>query len=148
MAMDFAPQVAALPQSAAALGHRNILGVVSLGRHTAAMAYDEETANRIREIVARENGLSEMRMFGGLAFLINGNMAVAASGKGGLLLRCAPDQTDTLVGESHVGRFEMRGKEMDGWLRVDSAAVESDKQLRRWVQVGVDYAGSLPAKKN
>ena len=112
-----------------------------------AMAYDEETANRIREVVQHESGLSEMRMFGGLAFLINGNMAVAASGKGGLLLRCAPEQTRTLVAEPHVGRFEMRGKEMDGWLRVDARAIETDKGLRRWVQIGLGYAGSLPPKR-
>src|SRR6476620_1782651 len=105
------------------------------------MAYDEDLANRIRELVQAESGLSEMRMFGGLAFLINGNMAVAASGKGGLLLRCAPDQTDTLVSEAHVGRFEMRGREMDGWLRVDPSAITSDDGLHRWVQVGLDYAG-------
>jgi hypothetical protein len=86
-------------------------------------------------------------MFGGLAFLINGNMAVAASGKGGLLLRCAPEQTDTLITEAHVGRFEMRGKEMDGWLRVDLPAIETRTGLRRWVQVGVRYAGSLPPKR-
>ncbi|MDT4917292.1 MAG: hypothetical protein QOH89_1992 [Pseudonocardiales bacterium] len=110
------------------------------------MAYDEETADRIREVVAREAGLSEMRMFGGLAFLINGNMAVAASGKGGLLLRCAPDQTATLAAEPHVGPFEMRGREMNGWLRVELPAIESDDALRRWVQVGLDHAGSLPAK--
>jgi hypothetical protein len=110
------------------------------------MAYDEETANRIRELVQHETGLSEMRMFGGLAFLINGNMAVAASGKGGLLLRCAPEDTDALVAEPRVGRFEMRGKEMDGWLRVDPAAITTDKELRHWVQVGLAYAGSLAPK--
>jgi hypothetical protein len=111
------------------------------------MAYDEELANRIREVVQHESGLSEMRMFGGLAFLINGNMAVAASGQGGLLLRCAPERTESHAGEPHVGRFEMRGKEMDGWLRVDPAAVESDKNLRHWLQIGLDYAASLPAKR-
>jgi hypothetical protein len=111
------------------------------------MAYDEETADRIRELVQHESGLSEMRMFGGLAFLINGNMAVAASGKGGLLLRCAPDQTASLIAEPHVGRFEMRGREMDGWLRVDPSAIESDQALRRWIELGVSYAGSLPPKR-
>lgn len=110
------------------------------------MAYDEETANRIRELVQSEDGLSEMRMFGGLAFLINGNMAVAASGKGGLLLRCDPAETDALVGDSHAGRFEMRGKEMDGWLRVEPPAIDTDERLGRWVQVGVGYARSLPPK--
>jgi hypothetical protein len=111
------------------------------------MAYDEETANRIRELVQSEDGLSEMRMFGGLAFLINGNMAVAASGKGGLLLRCDPAETDALIAEPHTGRFEMRGREMDGWLRVDPAAIATDQKLRRWVDVGVGYARSLPPKR-
>ena len=111
------------------------------------MAYDEDTANRIRELVQSEKGLTEMRMFGGLAFLINGNMAVAASGKGGLLLRCDPAETEALVAEPDAGRFEMRGKEMDGWLRVDAPAIKTDKGLRRWVQVGVGYARSLPPKR-
>lgn len=111
------------------------------------MAYDEETANRIRELVQSERGLSEMRMFGGLAFLINGNMAVAASGKGGLLLRCDPAQTDALISEPGAGRFEMRGREMDGWLRIDTPAIDTDKRLRRWVDVGVGYARSLPPKR-
>ena len=111
------------------------------------MAYDEETANRIRELVQSEDGLSEMRMFGGLAFLINGNMAVAASGKGGLLLRCDPAETGALISAPNTGRFEMRGKEMDGWLRVDSQAIETDKALRQWVRVGVGYARSLPPKR-
>ena len=111
------------------------------------MAYDEETANRIRELVQREDGLSEMRMFGGLAFLINGNMAVAASGKGGLLLRCDPADTDTLIAADGAARFEMRGKEMDGWLRIDAPAIEKDAGLRRWVNVGVGYARSLPPKR-
>ena len=111
------------------------------------MAYDEETANRIRELVQSEDGLSEMRMFGGLAFLINGNMAVAASGQGGLLLRCDPAETDALIAEPSTGRFEMRGREMNGWLRVEPAAIESNKSLRRWVGVGVGYARSLPPKR-
>ena len=111
------------------------------------MAYDEETANRIREVVQSEDGLSEMRMFGGLAFLINGNMAVAASGQGGLLLRCDPAETDALVAEPGAARFEMRGKEMDGWLRIDTSAVNTDKRLHRWVAVGVNYARALPPKR-
>ena len=111
------------------------------------MAYDEDIANRIRELVQGADGLSEMRMFGGLAFLINGNMAVAASGQGGLLLRCDPAETDELVREPSVDRFEMRGKEMDGWLRVDAPAIETDEGLGRWVDVGVGYARSLPPKR-
>jgi hypothetical protein len=71
---------------------------------------------------------------------------VSASGQGGLLLRCDPDETDALVSQPHVSRFEMRGRAMDGWLRVDPAAVESPEELKRWVAVGVDYARSLPPK--
>jgi hypothetical protein len=110
------------------------------------MAYDEELADRIRDVVRDERGLSEKAMFGGLAFLINGNMAVSASSKGGLLLRVDPQDTEALVEEPHVGRFEMRGREMNGWLRVDPAATSTDAELRGWVGRGVAYARSLPAK--
>ena len=111
------------------------------------MAYDENLANRIREALAAEDGVVEMRMFGGLAFLIGGNMAVSASGQGGLLLRCDPAATDDLVTRTHAARFQMRGREMDGWLRVDPDGVKTKRDLDRWVQVGVDYARSLPPKK-
>lgn len=110
------------------------------------MAYDEELANRIREVVEAEPGLTEMRMFGGLAFLIQGNMAVGASGQGGLLLRIDRAETESLISEPHVQRFVMRGREMDGWLRVDAEAVQTDDQLRRWVGHGVACARSLPPK--
>ena len=111
------------------------------------MAYDEELADRIREVVQGEPGLTEKRMFGGLAFLVGGNMAVSASGQGGLLLRVDPAQTDEPGRrEPHVRRFEMRGREMDGWLRVDPAAVGAEDDLRGWVSRGVAYARSLPAK--
>jgi TfoX/Sxy family transcriptional regulator of competence genes len=110
------------------------------------MAYDEELANRIREVVGGEPGLTEKRMFGGLAFLINGNMAVSASSQGGLLLRVDPARTESLVSEPDVRRFEMRGREMDGWLRVDESVVKSKKELRRWAGIGVAYARSLPPK--
>jgi hypothetical protein len=109
------------------------------------MAYDEELANRIREVVQGEPGLSEKRMFGGLAFLVHGNMAVSASGKGGLLLRVDPAKTESLI-QQHVRRFEMRGREMDGWLRVDVESLETDDQLRGWVDHGLAYARSLPPK--
>ena len=110
------------------------------------MAYDEDLANRIRELLADEQGVVEKKMFGGLAFLIGGNMAVSASGKGGLLLRCDPEQTDALVSKAHADRFEMRGRAMDGWLRVDSDGVRTKRDLKRWVDVGVRYARSLPPK--
>ena len=111
------------------------------------MAYDEELADRIREQVGSVKNVREQRMFGGLAFLVNGNMAVAASGQGGLLLRCDPAGTEKLAARPGVGRFEMRGKEMDGWLRVDDSAVKTKAQLAKWVGVGVAYAQSLPPKK-
>jgi hypothetical protein len=110
------------------------------------MAYDEELAERVREHVEREKGLTEKRMFGGLAFMINGNMAVSASSKGGLLLRVAPTDTDALLCEPHARPFEMRGREMNGWLYVDANAMTPDDELARWIGRGVGYARSLPAK--
>jgi hypothetical protein len=110
------------------------------------MAYDEDLAYRIRAVVSGEPGLTEKRMFGGLAFLINGNMAVSASSRGGLLLRVDPARTETLVDEPLVRRFEMRGREMDGWLHVDERAVSTEADLRAWVGHGLTFARSLPAK--
>ncbi len=110
------------------------------------MAYDQDLADRIRELVATESGLTEKRMFGGLAFLINGNMAVSASGQGGLLVRVAPDQTDALVAKPHAEPFVMRGREMQGWLRVDAEGVRTKRELERWVARGVKYARELPPK--
>jgi len=109
------------------------------------MAYDADLAQRVREVVASELGVSEKRMFGGLAFLIHGHLAVASS-QGGLLLRVDPAETESLINEPHVGRFQMRGKEMDGWLRIDTEAVETESALRRWVSLGVTRVRSLPAK--
>jgi TfoX/Sxy family transcriptional regulator of competence genes len=111
-----------------------------------AMAYDEELAGRIRELVVREPGLTERRMFGGLAFLINGNMAVAASGQGGLMLRVDPGEGPRLVQSSNAVPMVMRGRELAGWLRVDAQAVVDDSELARWVAIGVAYARSLAAK--
>jgi TfoX/Sxy family transcriptional regulator of competence genes len=110
------------------------------------MAYDVELADRVRAVLQAEPGLRERRMFGGLAFLIQGNMAVSASSQGGLLLRVDPAETESLISEPQVRRFEMRGREMDGWLRVDAEIVESDDDLRRWVHHGVAYARSLRPK--
>ena len=111
------------------------------------MAYDEDLANRIREMVAGEPGVTEMRMFGGLAFLIGGHMSVAASGKGGLMVRVAPEDTDALLAKAHTRPFEMRGREMQGWLRVDLEGLRTKRQLAPWVSRGVAYARSLPAKR-
>jgi TfoX-like protein len=111
------------------------------------MAYDEDLANRIRELIADEPDLSEQAMFGGLAFLIGGNMSVAASGQGGLLVRVDPDDTDQLLAEPHAAPLEMRGRSMQGWLRVAPEGVRTRRQLEPWVRRGVGYARSLPAKK-
>jgi TfoX/Sxy family transcriptional regulator of competence genes len=110
------------------------------------MAYDVELADRIRAVVQAEPGLTERRMFGGLAFLIQGNMAVSASSQGGLLLRVDPAEAESLVSEPRVRRVEMRGRTMDGWLRVDAEAVAADDDLRGWVSHGVRYARSLRPK--
>jgi TfoX/Sxy family transcriptional regulator of competence genes len=110
------------------------------------MAYDEDLAGRVRELVGVEAGLTERKMFGGLAFLINGNMSVAVSGRGGLLVRVDPAETETLLANPHARPFEMRGREMQGWLRVDPEGVGTRRQLEPWVRRGVAYARSLPAK--
>jgi TfoX/Sxy family transcriptional regulator of competence genes len=111
------------------------------------MPYDEDLASRIRDLAASEEGITEKRMFGGLAFLINGNMAVSASGQGGLLLRVDPEETDALLREPHAHLFEMRGRSMRGWLRVDADGIRTKRQLEPWVARGIAYARSLPAKK-
>ncbi len=110
------------------------------------MAYDEALADRVRGHLEGLAELTEQKMFGGLAFLLAGRMAVAASGQGGLLLRCDPAETDAWAGEPGVERFEMRGRAMDGWLRVDGTAVATDQELERWVAVGVGYAQTLPPR--
>ena len=110
------------------------------------MAYDEDLANRIRELIAGSPDLTEQRMFGGLAFLVGGNMSVAASGQGGLMVRVDPDETDALAAEPHAGPFEMRGRAMQGWLRVDAEGVRTKTRLQPWVERGVAYARSLPPK--
>ena len=110
------------------------------------VTYDEDLADRIRELIAGDPDTTEMRMFGGLAFLVGGNMSVAASGQGGLMVRVDPAQTDALVTEPHARPFEMRGRAMEGWLRVDAEGVGTERQLEPWVRRGVAYARSLPPK--
>ena len=110
------------------------------------MAYDVELADRIRQVLQAEPGVTEQGMFGGLAFLIQGNMAVSASGQGGLLLRVDPAQAASLISEPHVYRAEMRGRLMDGWLRVSPEVLEGEDDLRRWVGHGIRYARSLRPK--
>jgi TfoX/Sxy family transcriptional regulator of competence genes len=124
---------------------RAMVGTGTLEHHS-PMAYDEHLANRIRELIADDPDLEEKAMFGGLAFLIAGNMAVAASGQGGLMVRVEPEQTEALVAKPHARTFQMRGREMRGWLRVDDEGVRTKRQLEPWVKRGVAYARSLPTK--
>jgi len=111
------------------------------------MAYDEILADRIRELVSSESDLTERKMFGGLAFLIGGNMAVAASGQGGVLVRVDPAQSDALVATTNARLMEMRGRQMQGWLRVGPEELRTKRQLAKWVELGTTYARSLPAKR-
>ena len=111
------------------------------------MAYDEDLAERIRALLTRQRGVTEKKMFGGLAFLVGGNMAVAASGQGGLLVHVDPDQSEHLVTKTKARPMVMRGRAMAGWLRVDTADVRTKSQLSKWVVLGTAYAGSLPAKR-
>ena len=110
------------------------------------MAHDEQLADRIRRLLGSRADLSEKKMFGGLAFLIGGNMAIAASGQGGILVRVDPEESDTLVATTPAELMEMRGRSMAGWLRVDTADVADDAKLGEWVDRGAGYAASLPPK--
>ena len=112
------------------------------------MAYDEELADRIRELLSGEPNLTERKMFGGLAFLIGGNMSVAASGQGGLLVRVDPTQdVDALLATTSARPMEMRGRQMQGWLRVAQGDIRTKRQLAKWVRLGASSARSLPAKR-
>ena len=111
------------------------------------MAYDDELADRIRELLDGEADLTEKKMFGGLAFLVRGNMAVAASGQGGVLVRVDPAQSGSLVATTGARPMVMRGRAMQGWLRVDADDVRTKRQLARWVRLGAAYARSLPVKR-
>jgi TfoX/Sxy family transcriptional regulator of competence genes len=110
------------------------------------VAYDEDLADRIRELLGGETDLTEKKMFGGLAFLIGGNMAVAASGQGGVLVRVDPEESETLVATTNARLMEMRGRGMRGWLRVGPDDVRTKRQLKKWVGLGAKYARSLPEK--
>ena len=110
------------------------------------MAYDEDLAARIRALIGAEAALAEKKMFGGLAFLIDGNMAIGASGQGGILVRVDPEESERLVATTSARPMEMRGRQMQGWLSVDTEDVGSDPELARWVELGAAYPRSLPAK--
>jgi TfoX/Sxy family transcriptional regulator of competence genes len=111
------------------------------------MAYDEALADRIRELIVTESDLTEKKMFGGLAFLIGGNMAVAASGQGGLMVRVDPAESDALVSTTKARLVEMGGRQMQGWLRVDTEHVRTKRELAKWLELGTTFARSLPAKR-
>ena len=110
------------------------------------MAYDEQLAGRIRAILADEPGLTEQKAFGGLAFLIAGNMAVSASSRGGLMVRVDPAESDVLVATTPAAVMEMRGRRMPGWLHLGAGDVRRDDDLADWVERGVLYARTLPPK--
>jgi TfoX/Sxy family transcriptional regulator of competence genes len=110
------------------------------------VAYDEELATRLRALLGERAGLTEKKMFGGLAFLLDGNMAIAASGQGGILVRVDPEECPELVATTPAEPMEMRGRRMDGWLRVESSDVADDGTLGEWVERGAAYAASLPPK--
>ena len=126
--------------------HRPVAITYLRDRNNPPMAYDEELADRIRALLATDHDVVEKKMFGGLAFLIGGNMSVSASGQGGMLLRCPPGETEALLRDPRATRFEMRGNVMNGWLRVESEGLDSEADLRRWVDVGVGYARGLRPK--
>ncbi len=108
------------------------------------MAVDEELADRVRELVGETRGVTEKRMFGGLSFLVDGRMAVNVSGRGGLMVRVDPAEISALLARAHVRPFEMRGRELKGWVRVDDEGVRTKRQLERWVRRGCAYARSVP----
>lgn len=110
------------------------------------MAYDTDLADRVREQIGAERGLDEKPMFGGLAFLVGGHMAVCVSGKGGLMVRVPPEETEGLLAEGHVEPMIMAGRPTRGWVRVSADGVTGEAALRGWVHRGVAYAKSLPAK--
>jgi TfoX/Sxy family transcriptional regulator of competence genes len=110
------------------------------------MAYDEDLANRLREVLAEEDGVTEKKMFGGLAFLVDGHMSVSASGQGGVLARIDPDQSEAMLKKEHVALMEMRGRTMDGWLRIAPEGVKTKRQLESWVKRSVGYVRTLPPK--
>ena len=110
------------------------------------MAYDEALAQRIRDLAAGTPTLTEKKMFGGLAFLVGGNMAIAASGQGGILVRVDPEESSKLVAKTPAETMVMRGRHMEGWLRIAAEHVQTKQSLTTWVKRGTSYAASLPAK--
>jgi len=135
------------PHGARACGAADGAVTQGRGRTIPAMAYDEDLANRIRELLARQSDVTEMKMFGGLAFLIGGHMAVSASRHGGVMVHVDPAEGDKLIASTRASPVEMRGRTMDGWLRVDAEHLATKRQLEKWVELGAAYARSLPPKR-
>jgi len=111
-----------------------------------AMAYDQELAGRIRQLIGSDPEMTEKKMFGGLAFLVRGNMAIAASSEGGAMVRVDPAQSEVLVATTKATPMNMRSRDMPGWLRVSADDLRTDDQLAPWVEIGTGYARSLPPK--
>ena len=124
-----------------------LVGIFLEVSYDPAVAYDEHLADRIRDLIPPEHAMTEMKMFGGLAFLIGGNMAVAASGQGGAVVRVDPAISDRLVATTKARFMEMRGRQMSGWLLIDAEDVRTKRQLAKWVELGIGYASSLPPKR-
>ena len=110
------------------------------------MAYDEDLANRIRELLAGEADLTERKMFGGLAYLLGGHMALAAGGEGGIMVRVDPAAAADLSRGAGVRFMEMGGRQLRGWLRIEADGLRTKRQLARWVALGTAYVRSLPPK--
>ena len=119
---------------------------VAAASYARPMAYDETLADRVRAFLEGAPLLTEKKMFGGLGFMVRGNMAVAVSSQDGLMVRIDPAEGDHLVATTAAYPMEMRGRELSGWLRVDADDLASDDALAEWVRRGASYAGSLPAK--
>ena len=109
------------------------------------MAFDERLAARIRGSLGRRKGLAEKKMFGGIAFLLNGNMCVGVH-KSELIVRLAPEETDAALAQPHTRRFDLTGPPMKGWILVERGGLTTDAKLGKWVQVAAKYAGALPPK--
>ena len=116
------------------------------GVYSASVAYDEEFADRVRAVLSLRDGLSERKMFGGIGFMLNGNMACGVTSTSELMVRLAPEDNHDALAEEHVREFEMSGKKMGGWLIVGREGTESDEDLAGWVDAGADHAASMPPK--
>jgi TfoX/Sxy family transcriptional regulator of competence genes len=110
------------------------------------MAYDEKLAGRVRKLLAKRKAIAEKKVFGGVAFLLNGNICCGVHGQE-LIVRLNPQETDQSLARPHTRVFDMTGRPIKGWILVEPAGLAREDALAKWVRVGVDYAASLPAKK-